>query len=111
MAFQRKKPAAVGIETLYPGFIDPALPTSIEKARQSDIARQRNALQVVRDVQIRLVQRQRLDDRRVFRKNLADLLRDALQTSKRGFTKIRSGHCRLAVTAGIADWTPTFLAS
>jgi hypothetical protein len=34
-----------------------------------------------------------------------------LQTSKRGFTKIRSGHCRLAVTAGIADWTPTFLAS
>ena len=78
MAFQRKKPAAVGIETLFPGFIDPALPTSIEKARQSDIARQRNALQVVRDVQIRLVQRQRLDDRRVFRKNLADLLRDRL---------------------------------
>ena len=55
--WKAQKPAAVGIETLYPGFIDPALPTSIEKARQSDIARQRNALQVVRDVQIRLVQR------------------------------------------------------
>jgi hypothetical protein len=28
-----------------------------------------------------------------------------------GFTKIRSGHCRLAVTDGIADRTPNFLAS
>jgi hypothetical protein len=29
-----------------------------------------------------------------------------LYTSKRGFTKIKTGHCRLAVTDGIADLTP-----
>jgi bifunctional non-homologous end joining protein LigD len=31
MAFQRKKPAAVGLKAPYPGFIEPALATSIEK--------------------------------------------------------------------------------
>jgi bifunctional non-homologous end joining protein LigD len=31
MAFQRKKPAAIGVKTPYPGFIEPALATSIEK--------------------------------------------------------------------------------
>jgi bifunctional non-homologous end joining protein LigD len=31
MAFQRKKPAAIGTKVPYPGFIDPALATSIEK--------------------------------------------------------------------------------
>src|SRR6201996_1398416 len=31
MAFQRKKPAAVGIKAPYPGFIEPALATSIDK--------------------------------------------------------------------------------
>jgi bifunctional non-homologous end joining protein LigD len=31
MAFQRKKPAAIGIKALYPGFIEPALATSIDK--------------------------------------------------------------------------------
>ena len=31
MPFQRKKPAAIGIKAPYPGFIEPALATSIEK--------------------------------------------------------------------------------
>jgi bifunctional non-homologous end joining protein LigD len=31
MAFQRKKPAAIGVKAIYPGFIEPALATSIEK--------------------------------------------------------------------------------
>jgi bifunctional non-homologous end joining protein LigD len=31
MAFQRKKPAAIGIKANYPGFIEPALATSIDK--------------------------------------------------------------------------------
>ena len=31
MAFQRKKPAAIGVKALYPGFIEPALATSIMK--------------------------------------------------------------------------------
>ena len=31
MAFQRKKPPAIGTKALYPGFIEPALATSIEK--------------------------------------------------------------------------------
>jgi bifunctional non-homologous end joining protein LigD len=31
MAFQRKKPAAIGIKAPYPGFIEPALATSIDK--------------------------------------------------------------------------------
>ena len=32
MAFQRKKPAAIGVKALFPGFIEPALANSIEKA-------------------------------------------------------------------------------
>jgi bifunctional non-homologous end joining protein LigD len=31
MAFQRKKPAAIGLKAKYPGFIDPALATPIDK--------------------------------------------------------------------------------
>jgi bifunctional non-homologous end joining protein LigD len=31
MPFQRKKPAAIGIKANFPGFIEPALATSIEK--------------------------------------------------------------------------------
>jgi bifunctional non-homologous end joining protein LigD len=31
VAYQRKKPAATGIKAPYPGFIEPALATSIEK--------------------------------------------------------------------------------
>src|ERR1700721_4765312 len=31
MAFQRKKPAAIGIKAPYPGFIEPALAMSIDK--------------------------------------------------------------------------------
>src|ERR1700727_3059719 len=31
MAFQRKKPPAIGIKAPYPGFIEPALATSIDK--------------------------------------------------------------------------------
>src|SRR6476660_9781071 len=31
MAFQRKKPAAIGIKAPFPGFIEPALATTIEK--------------------------------------------------------------------------------
>jgi bifunctional non-homologous end joining protein LigD len=31
MAFQRKKPPAIGVKASYPGFIEPALATSIDK--------------------------------------------------------------------------------
>ena len=31
MAFQRRKPAAIGVRAPYPGFIEPALATSIDK--------------------------------------------------------------------------------
>jgi bifunctional non-homologous end joining protein LigD len=31
MTFQRKKPAAIGVKAPFPGFIEPALATSIEK--------------------------------------------------------------------------------
>ncbi len=31
MAFQRKKPAAIGVKAPLPGFIEPALATSTEK--------------------------------------------------------------------------------
>ena len=31
MAFQRQKPAAIGIKTPLPGFIEPALASSVEK--------------------------------------------------------------------------------
>src|SRR6187200_3608545 len=36
MAFQRKKPAAIGIKANFPGFIEPALATSIEKVPTGD---------------------------------------------------------------------------
>jgi len=32
MAFQRKKPAAIGLRAPYPGFIEPKLATSTEEA-------------------------------------------------------------------------------
>jgi bifunctional non-homologous end joining protein LigD len=31
MAFQRRKPAAIGTKAKFPGFVEPALATSIEK--------------------------------------------------------------------------------
>jgi bifunctional non-homologous end joining protein LigD len=31
MAFQRKKPPAIGVKAPFPGFIEPALATSIDK--------------------------------------------------------------------------------
>jgi bifunctional non-homologous end joining protein LigD len=36
MAFQGKKPAAIGVKAPYPGFIEPALATSIEKVPAGD---------------------------------------------------------------------------
>src|SRR4030081_1385367 len=36
MAFQRKKPPAIGVKAPYPGFIDPALATWIEKVPSGD---------------------------------------------------------------------------
>jgi bifunctional non-homologous end joining protein LigD len=36
MAFQRKKPAAIGVKANFPGFIEPALATSIEKVPTGD---------------------------------------------------------------------------
>jgi bifunctional non-homologous end joining protein LigD len=36
VAFQRKKPAAIGVKTPYPGFIEPALATSIDKVPSGD---------------------------------------------------------------------------
>jgi bifunctional non-homologous end joining protein LigD len=36
MAFQRRKPAAIGIKTSYPGFIEPALASAIAKVPSGD---------------------------------------------------------------------------
>ena len=36
MAFQRKKPAAIGVKAPFPGFVEPALATSIEKVPSGD---------------------------------------------------------------------------
>jgi bifunctional non-homologous end joining protein LigD len=36
VAFQRKKPAAIGVKAPYPGFIEPALATGIEKVPSGD---------------------------------------------------------------------------
>src|SRR2546430_17362797 len=36
MAFQRKKPAAIGTKAPYPGFIEPALATSVDKVPSGD---------------------------------------------------------------------------
>ena len=36
MAFQRKKPAAIGVKAPFPGFIDPALASSIDKVPRGD---------------------------------------------------------------------------
>jgi hypothetical protein len=44
------------------------------------------------DIEIRLVERQRLDDRGIFSEYLPDMQRDRLVGINRGFTKIKSGH-------------------
>ena len=36
MAFQRKKPAAIGVKAHFPGFVEPALATSIEKVPRGE---------------------------------------------------------------------------
>jgi hypothetical protein len=36
MAFQRKKPPAIGVKAPYPGFIEPALATSIDKVPKGE---------------------------------------------------------------------------
>ena len=36
MAFQHKKPAAIGVKAPFPGFVEPALATSIEKVPSGD---------------------------------------------------------------------------
>lgn len=36
MAFQRKKPAAIGAKAPFPGFVEPALASSIEKAPRGE---------------------------------------------------------------------------
>jgi bifunctional non-homologous end joining protein LigD len=36
MAFQRRKPAAIGVKARFPGFIEPALATSIERVPQGE---------------------------------------------------------------------------
>ena len=36
MAFQRKKPMAIGVKARFPGFVEPALATSIEKVPSGD---------------------------------------------------------------------------
>ena len=36
MAFQRKKAAAIGVKARFPGFVEPALATSIEKVPSGD---------------------------------------------------------------------------
>jgi bifunctional non-homologous end joining protein LigD len=36
MAFQRRKPAAIGVKAHFPGFVEPALASPIEKVRSGE---------------------------------------------------------------------------
>ena len=55
------------------GSVEVSLLFDLGADRQSDVARKRNALQVYRDVQIRLVEGKRFDDRCVLGEYLADV--------------------------------------
>jgi hypothetical protein len=47
----------------------------------------------------------------VLGEDLPDLLADRLVDLEGGFTNTKSGHCRLAVTDGIAERTPNLRAT
>jgi hypothetical protein len=56
------------------GRIQPCLGFDLRADREGDVTRERNALQVFRDVVVGLVQRKRFNDRRVLREYLTNLL-------------------------------------
>src|SRR6266566_5291760 len=78
MAFQRKKPAAIGTKAPYPGFIEPALATSVEKVPSGDrwlheikFDGYRGQLHIAND-DIKLFTRRGLDWTKRFKKIVAD---------------------------------------
>src|SRR5204863_9193986 len=78
MAFQRKKPAAIGTKAPYPGFIEPALATSVEKVPSGDrwlheikFDGYRVQLHIAND-DIKLFTRRGLDWTKRFKKIVAD---------------------------------------
>ena len=83
--------------------------------RRLDPARDRLAVAEQRpragDVQERLVDRDRLDERREAPQDRHDLAADALVLGAVTGTKTQSGHSRRAVRIGIAEWTPNMRAS
>jgi hypothetical protein len=68
-------------------------------------------LQIFGHAKIGLVERQRLDDRRVLGEDLAYLPADRLVPSNPGWSQIRSRHWRFAMTGGITERAPNFRAS
>ena len=68
-------------------------------------------LQILGDVEIGLVEAQRLDQRRIIGEDRADLVRDRAIGVEARRTKMSSGQRRLAVTDGIAERTPNLRAS
>ena len=76
-----------------------------------DLCRRDDALEVFGDVEIRLVERQWLDDRRVFGKDIPDLQRDRLVGVESGLNEDQIGAFSLGVIDGIAECTPNLRAS
>jgi bifunctional non-homologous end joining protein LigD len=78
MPFQRKKPAAIGSKAIYPGFIEPALATSIDKVPAGERCVQEikfdgYRLQVhLRDAAVKVFTRRGNDWTNRFRKIAAD---------------------------------------
>ena len=77
---------------------------ALEAPRDRDA--ERLAPGVLGDVEVRLVERQRLDQRRHGPKQLVDRLGHAPVLPKSGFTTTSSGHRRTAGDIGIAERTP-----
>jgi bifunctional non-homologous end joining protein LigD len=78
VAFQRKKPAAIGVKAPYPGFIDPELATSVDKVRSGkrwihEIKFDGHRVQVhLRDAAVKVFTRRGNDWTNRFRKIAAD---------------------------------------
>ena len=76
-----------------------------------DLCRRDDALKVFGDVEIRLVEREWLDDWRVLGKDVPDLQRDRLVGVEPRLNKDQIRAFSLGGDDGIAEWTPNFRAS
>jgi len=78
---------------------------------ERDIPRQRDALQVLGDVEIGFVEGERLDDRRVFGEDVADLAADCLVNLETRFDEDQIGTLSFRRDRRIAERTPNLRAS